>query len=110
MRRIATLVAFALWTTMLVSAQDGAKGTEMYGVICDQKCIKQDAEKASCDLSCTEKSGDAVFLDDQGKVWKVANPAVCKGKMGKRVKIHGEKMRDSENVMFLHDVIYANAG
>jgi hypothetical protein len=35
-------------------------------------------------------------------------PASCKGKMGKKVKIQGEKMGD--DTMFLHDVIFANAG
>jgi len=80
----------------------------MTGTVCDQKCVKQDADKAACDTSCTEHSGQAVFLDDSGKLWKVANPASCKGKMGKKVTIHGEKKDD--NTMYFHDVILANAG
>ena len=86
MNRIAALMALALGTTMLMSAQDKSKGTEMTGMICDQKCVKQDAGKSACDASCTEKSGDAAFVDDEGKATKVANPKMAKGKMGKRVK------------------------
>jgi hypothetical protein len=70
--------------------------------------VKQDADKASCNTSCTEHSGQAVFLDDSGKSWKVTNPASCKGKMGKKVTVHGEKKGD--NSMYVHDVIFANAG
>jgi len=85
-------MALVLATSPFVFAGDDNKGSEMTGTVCDQKCVKQDADKASCDLSCKEKSGEAAFVDDQGKLWKVANPAVCKGKMGKKVKIHGKKM------------------
>jgi len=73
----------------------------MTGTICDQKCVKQDADKASCDLTCTEKSGEAVFVDDQGKAWKVANPEICKGKMGKKVKVSGKKMDDQPDTMWI---------
>jgi hypothetical protein len=108
MKRMIALVALILGMLISTSAQDKSKASEMTGTICDQKCVKQDSGTAACDASCTEHSGQAVFLDDSGKLWKVANPASCKGKMGKKVKIQGEKMGD--NTMFLHDVIFANAG
>jgi hypothetical protein len=108
MKRTAALLALALGSTMLMSAQDKSKGTEMTGTICDQKCVKQDAGKAACDSSCTEKSGDAVFVDDQGKATKIANPKMAKGKMGKKVKVHGEMMKDDS--MKIYDVILANLG
>lgn len=108
MKRMAILVAIILGSLISAYAQDQIKTMEMTGTVCDQKCVKQDSEKNSCDTSCTEHSGQAVFLDDSGKLWKVANPASCKGKMGKRVKIKAEKQDD--NTMFLHDVIFANAG
>ena len=108
MKRLAALVALTLGFLISAHAQDKSKTMEMTGTVCDQKCVKQDAGKAACDTSCTEHSGQAVFLDDSGKLWKVANPASCKGKMGKKVTIHGEKK--SDDTMFLHDVIFANAG
>jgi len=108
MKRMAALVALILGLLLSASAQDKSKASEMTGTVCDQKCVKQDSGKAACDTSCTEHSGQAVFLDDSGNLWKVANPASCKGKMGKKVKVQGEKMGD--DTMYLHDVIFANAG
>jgi hypothetical protein len=109
MKRMAALLAVALITTMSVSARDKGKGTEMTGVICDQKCVKQDEGKAACDLSCSETGGGAIFVDDQGNATKVANPAICEGKMGKKVKIHG-KMMKNKDMMQIYDVVFANAG
>lgn len=108
MKRLAALVTLILGMVVLTSAQDKSKASEMTGMVCDQKCVKQDAGKNACDTSCSEHSGQAVFLDDSGNLWKVANPASCKGKMGKKVTVQGEKMND--NTMYLHDVIFANAG
>jgi hypothetical protein len=119
MKRILGLLTIVLGSTLLLSAQDtgkggmgqGAamKGTEMTGMLCDSKCVKQDAAKASCDLSCTEKSGEATFIDDDGKATKVANPEVAAGKMGKKVKIHCDMMKD-QAAMKIYDVVLANAG
>ena len=108
MKRIAVLLMFVLGTAVFVTAQSNSKGTEMIGTLCDQKCVKQDAGKAACDLSCTEKSGDRVFVDDNGKATKVANPEVCEGKMGKKVKVHGT-MKDHDR-MELWDIAFANGG
>jgi len=109
MKRMIALLALLLGSTVFVYAQDNSKGHEMTGVLCDQKCVKQDAGKAACDLSCTEKSGDRVFVDDEGKATKVANPEICEGKMGKKVKIHGAMTKD-KSAMKVYDVVFANAG
>jgi hypothetical protein len=108
MKKQVALVALILGFLISATAQDKSPGMEMTGTVCDQKCVKQDAGKAACDTSCSEHSGQAVFLDDSGKLWNVANPETCKGKMGKRVTIHGEKKDDG--TMYFHDVILANAG
>jgi hypothetical protein len=108
MKRLAALAALTLGLLISASAQDQSKTMEMTGMVCDEKCVTHDSGQAACNTSCKEHSGQTVFLDDSGKLWKVANPASCKGKMGKKVKVHGE-MRD-DNTMFLHDVIWANAG
>ena len=94
MKRIACIMALVFATAPFLFGGDDNKGPEMTGTVCDQKCVKQDADKASCDLSCTDKSGEAAFVDDRGKVWNVANPAICEGKMGKKVKVHGKQMED----------------
>ena len=104
LKRIVCTMALVFVMAPLLSAQDKDKGNDMTGTICDQKCVKQDADKASCDLSCTEQTGQAAFIDDQGKVWKVANPAVCKGKMGKKVKVNCKMMEDQSDTMWINSI------
>lgn len=104
MKRILCVVVLVFATAPFLSAGDNNKGHDMNGTICDQKCVKQDADRASCDLSCTEQSGEAAFVDDQGKAWKVANPAVCKGKMGKKVRVNGKKMEDQQDTMWINSI------
>jgi hypothetical protein len=101
MKRIVVLMILVLGMSTFLSAGDKSKGTDMTGTICDQKCVKQDAGKSSCDLTCTEQSGEAVFLDDQGKAWKVANPAICQGKMGKKVKAKCKMTKDTDTIEIL---------
>jgi hypothetical protein len=114
MKRMAAMLAIVLGCTLLTIAQDKnkssePKGTEMTGVLCSAKCVKQDAGKAACDTNCSEKSADVVFVDDEGKATKVANPKMVKGKMGKKVKVHGEMM-EGKDMMQIYDVVFANAG
>jgi hypothetical protein len=109
MKRMAALLALLLGSAVSLYAQDAGQGHEMTGVLCDQKCVKQDSGKAECDLSCTEKSGDRVFVDDNGKATKVTNPEICEGKMGKKVTIHGAMTKD-KSAMKIYDVVFANAG
>jgi hypothetical protein len=111
MKRITVILLLVLGSAVLLPAQEQNKGDELTGTICDQKCVKQDAGKAACDLSCTERSGGAFFIDDGGKATKIANPQVCKGKMNQKAKVRAEMKKDQDsNYMFVHDVIWANAG
>jgi hypothetical protein len=91
MKQIPALLAIVLGSVMLY-AQQTTKGHEMMGTICDSKCVTQSAGQSSCDLNCTQKGGDAVFIQDNGKVTKIANPEKVKGHMMKRVKVMGEMM------------------
>jgi len=101
MKRIAVLIVLVFGLSTFLSAGDKSKASKMNGTICDQKCVKQDAGKASCDASCTEQSGEATFIDDQGKAWKVDNPDVCKGHMGKKVKVKCKKNEDQNSLQIL---------
>jgi hypothetical protein len=47
MKRMAALFVVVLGTAALMSAQDKSKGTEMTGMICDQKCVKQERSQVS---------------------------------------------------------------
>jgi hypothetical protein len=93
MKRIATLFTIVLGSVMLY-AQDTPKGHEMTGTICDSKCVTQSAGQSSCDMNCTQKGGDAVFVQDNGKVTKIANPEKVQGNMMQRVKVMGEMMEN----------------
>jgi hypothetical protein len=109
MRRIAGLLVLFLGSTMLMYSQDKGKGSEMTGWICNSKCVKPNAGVAACDANCSDKSGDVVFVDDQGKVTKIANPKKVKKEMGKKVKVKGEMMKDKD-MMEVYDVFHLNAG
>jgi len=119
MKRILGLLTIVLGSTLLLSAQDTSKGgtdqaaatqgTEMTGMLCDTKCVKQDGDKASCNSDCSRNSGEVTFIDDEGKATKVANPEVARGKMGKRVMIHEDMVKDTHQ-MKVYDVVFRNAG
>lgn len=109
MKRIAGLLALVLGATIMMYGQDKGKGSEMTGWICNSKCVQQNAGVAACDLKCTDKTGEAVFVDDQGKVTKIANPRKVKGAMGKKVKVKAEMM-DDKDMMEIYDVVHLNGG
>ncbi|HKT52330.1 MAG TPA: hypothetical protein VJV96_18660 [Candidatus Angelobacter sp.] len=100
MKRMAAMLVIVLGCSALTMAQEEGKaqgkGTEMSGVLCSAKCVKQDAGKAACDSGCTANGHEVVFIDDEGKVTKVANPGMAKGKMGKKVKVRGEMKKDKD--------------
>jgi hypothetical protein len=62
---------------------------------------------ATCDPLCTDKTGEAVLVDDQGNVKKIANQDMCNSHMGKHVKmtaVPNEKEREeSLRIMELYD-------
>jgi hypothetical protein len=47
---------------------------------------------STCDKDCTDKSGPAVLVDDQGNVMKIANQDMCMSHMGKHVKAMAMRM------------------
>lgn len=113
MKRIAGLLAIILGSTMWLCAQDKSQdknsGSEMTGWICNSKCVTQTAGRTACDQGCTDKSGDAVFIDDHGKVTKIANSANVENDLGKQVKVKG-KMMKKKDMMEIYEVILANVG
>lgn len=96
MKRIAVLLAFVLGSVMLY-AQEKPKGVDMTGTICDSKCVTHTGGQAACDTKCTQTGGEAVFVEDDGKVTTIANPEKVKGHMGKRVKAKAGMMKDKND-------------
>lgn len=99
MKRISLLLTLFLASTMLY-AQEKPRMMDMSGTICDSKCVTQTGSQAACDLNCTQKDGDAVFIDDNGKLTKIANPDKVKGYKGKHVKAKC-KMNENNDQMWI---------
>ncbi len=110
MKRNAALFTVVLASVILLYSQDNPP-MEMTGWICTSACVTQSSGHASCDASCAgkDKSGDAVFVDDNGKVSKISNPDMVKGKMGQKVKAKCKMSKDKEAMEIL-ELIQANAG
>ncbi len=94
MRRFVPTLALLLCSLVLVG-QETQQMMDMTGTICNSKCVSQSADRSVCDINCNDKSGDAVFVDDSGKVTKIANPDKVKGYMGKHVKAKCKMMKDT---------------
>jgi hypothetical protein len=107
MKRNAVLFTIVLSSLILLYAQDN-KPMEMVGWICNSTCVTQSAGHATCDSGCTDKSGAAVFIEDDGKVSTISNPDMVKGKMGQKVKVRGQMNKDKDAMEIL-EVIPANA-
>src|ERR1700757_1013917 len=108
MKRSASLCGVLLASLILLYAQDN-KPVEMTGVICHSTCITQSAGHATCDANCTDKSGPPVFVEDNGKVSKINNPDIVKGKMGQKVKVKCNMHKEDQSMDVL-DVILSTAG
>jgi hypothetical protein len=99
-----------LGAAMFVAAEDKDKdkdkagGMEMTGMICNAKCVKQDAGKAACDAGCKEKGGDVVFVDDAGKSYKITKQKMAKSHEGKKVKMMGKMKGESMEPMQIVDL------
>src|SRR5215813_3811461 len=93
MKIMASLLTVVLGSALLY-AQQMSKAVEMSGTICDSNCVTQTEGQSACNLKCTQKGGDAIFIDDTGKATKIANPEKVKGYMGKHVKAKCKMMED----------------
>ena len=108
MKRSAALCGILLASAILLYAQD-KKPMEMMGTICHSTCITQSAGHAACDPNCTDKSGPAVFVEDNGNVSKINNPDIVKGKMNQKVKVKCNMHKEDQSMDIL-DIVLASAG
>ncbi len=70
MKRIVWMCLMLLCAAGLLHAGDMTSDNTL-GTVCDKKCVYQQASyawpRAACSKHCTENSGMAVFIDDQGR-------------------------------------------
>ena len=87
MKRLGWLSLAVVITAASLFANDAKdQQKEITGTICNSACVVPQSDLPTCDLSCTDKSGDVVLVDDAGKVQKIANPKMAMGHMKKHVK------------------------
>ena len=110
MKKIAGLLVFALSCMVLLQAQeaqDKSKRTEMTGTVCNADNVVTTGGKATCDQTKGGKGTDMVFIDDQGKATKIANPEKLQGMSGQKVKIKCEMKGE---MMMVYDVEHLSPG
>ncbi len=60
---------------------------KMSGMACRSTCVSPVNGVPTCDPTCLDKGGEAVFVGDNGNVMKIANPDMVEGHMGKHMTI-----------------------
>ena len=101
MKRIAWLLIAVFGLTISLYAEDAGKATDMTGWLCNSKCVTHSAGHAACDQNCSEKGGDIVLVDDQGKVFKIANQDKVMPHMGKKVKMKCRPDKNKKDTMYV---------
>lgn len=87
MKRIAWLSLVVLGSMNLMYAQSSTNSMKLSGTVCQSTCVTKVDNLSTCDKECTDKSGAAVLVDDQGRVMQIANQDMCTSHMGKHVKM-----------------------
>ena len=104
MKRIICLLVAVLGLGISLYADDMGKATEMTGTLCNNKCVSGSAGHAACDQSCADKSGDVVMVDDQGKVFKIANQDKVKGLGGRKAKMKCRPVKGTTDTMYIDNL------
>jgi hypothetical protein len=92
MKRIAWLFLVVLGSVILTQAQSSANTMKMKGTVCNSTCVTKVDNLSTCDRDCTDRSGPAVLVEDNGQVNKIANQDICKSHMGKHVSAMAMRM------------------
>ena len=104
MKRSVCLLLAVLVSALSLYAEDMGKATEMTGWLCNNKCVAQTAGHAACDQNCADKSGDVVMVDDQGRVFKIANQNKVNGLAGSKVKMKCRPVKGEKDTMYVDTV------
>jgi len=92
-----SLAVFCVATSLVAQDSNKSQKMEVTGTICNSACVQKVDSLNTCTPGCTDKSGNAVLVDDQGKVMKISNPKMASGHMNKKVKctaVPSEKQRE----------------
>jgi hypothetical protein len=94
MKRIVWLFSIVLGSVVLMQAQSSGHSMKLSGTVCNSACVTQVSSASTCDKDCTDRSGKAVLVDDQGNVMQIADrdQSMCQSHMGKHVKMTAMRM------------------
>jgi hypothetical protein len=93
MNRVTLLLLLVLCLAVVMNAQNASIAKEMDGTICDAGCVVQQSNLSTCDTTCNNKTGTAVFVSDSGTVMQVANQDMCKSHMNTHVKMMAQPVK-----------------
>ena len=87
MKRSAWLFLGILCSAALLFAADQTKTMKKTGAICDSQCVAKVSGLNTCDPECTAKSGQVVFVENNGTLLQIENQDMAKPHMGQHVKM-----------------------
>ena len=93
MNRITLVLLVVFCSAALMYAQSSSAAKQMDGTICYAACVTQQSNLATCDPTCTDNTGPAVFVSDSGSVMQVANQDMCKSRVGKHVSMTARSVK-----------------
>ena len=108
MKRLICLFIVGVCSAILLNAEDQ---NMISGWVCDSKCVVESGalgNRTTCDPTCSERSGNAVFIEDGGTVTKISNPEFCASHMNQRVSATATKANNEANQEQMRvDVFYS---
>jgi hypothetical protein len=93
-----------LCSAMFLFAKDQNKTHVMTGWLCNERCVDQSSAQATCTQSCSETSGNVVFIHEDGNISNISNQDMVKLKAGKKVKMKGT-MDPSTGMMTVEQIM-----
>lgn len=106
MKRIACLLAPVLLSAVSLYAGDMGKEANMSGVLCNSNGVVQNEGHAACDQTYAGQSGEVVFVDQQGRVFKIANQDKVVLRAGKKAKTKSKPVKHKQDTDFVIDNQY----
>jgi hypothetical protein len=106
MKRIAWLLAPVLFSAVSLYALDMGNEANLSGVLCNSNSVVHNEGRAACDQAYAGQSGEVVFVDQEGRVFKIANQDKVVLRAAKKIKTKTKPAKDKEDTNFVIDNQY----